>query len=216
MDPFSIAQLVGSGLGFIANQRNLKNQMAQQNQLMNQAMGAEQRALSGFGQTKYSVAPAYREMLMKSKQDPIADAMRQQAAAAEASNVGALKAGGARALIGGLGNVANQAAQQRANIEAQSFNRQQQALQTFGSQQQDVMNRNIADQRALLEHQYGRAQGQFDASRMAGMGIENARRQALSTALENGIPLAQQAFGIGEGNSPMTNFLSNLNLFGQD
>lgn len=199
MDPFSIAQLVGSGLGFIANQRNLKNQMAQQNQLMNQAMGAEQRALSGLGQTKYSVAPAYREMLMKSKQDPIADAMRQQAAAAEASNVGALKAGGARALIGGLGTVTNQAAQQRANIEAQSFNRQQNALQAFGSQQQDVMNRNIADQRALLEHQYGRAQGQFDTSRMAGMGIENARRQALSTALENGIPLLQQAFSIGEG-----------------
>ena len=199
MDPFTIAQLIGGGIGFITNQRNLKDQMAQQTQLMNQAMGAEKQALAGLKETKYSVAPAYREMLMRSKQDPIADAMRQQAAATEASNVAALKAGGARALVGGLSNVANQAAQQRRNIEAESFERQQAALGEFGAQQQSVMDKNIADQRALMEHMLGRSQAQKDYSQAAGMGIDAQRRSNLSGLFQYGIPFAQEGFGIGKG-----------------
>lgn len=199
MDPFTIANLVGSGLGFITQQKNLKSQQAQMNQMLNQGASQEKAALKGLKDTTYSVAPAYREMLMMSKQDPMADALRQQAASQEAANVSALKSGGARALLGGLGGVANQAAMNLRDIEAESFGRRQKALQTFGSQQQAAMNKNIADQRGLLEQQYGRSQALQDMARSSARQLQGLSAQNISNAFTKGIPLLQETFGIGGG-----------------
>lgn len=85
---------------------------------------------------KYGVGSAWNQYLAMSKQDPAADMQRQIAAEQEASAVGALKAGGAKALLGGLGAAQRQAARQRMGIEAQSAARQQAALGQFAGVQQ--------------------------------------------------------------------------------
>ena len=85
---------------------------------------------------KYGVGSAWNQYLAMSKQDPAADMQRQIAAEQEASSIGALKAGGAKALLGGLGASQRQAARQRMGIEAQSAARQQAALGQFAGVQQ--------------------------------------------------------------------------------
>src|SRR6056300_863902 len=52
---------------------------------------------------QYGVGSAWNEYLAMSKQDPAAQRERQIAAEQEATSVGALKSGGARAILGGLG-----------------------------------------------------------------------------------------------------------------
>lgn len=199
MDPFTVASLLGSGLGFLTQHQGIKQQQQQMNDMLNQGASQEKTALKGLKETTYSVAPAYREMLMMSKQDPMADALRQQAAASEAANVSALKSGGARALLGGLGGVANQAAMNLRNIEAESLKRRQDALSTFGAQQQAVMDKNISNQRGLFEQQYGRSQALQDAARMGGMQLQNQATQNIANAFTTGLPLLQETFGIGGG-----------------
>lgn len=85
---------------------------------------------------EYGVGSAWNQYLAMSKQDPAADMQRQIAAEQEASSLGALKAGGAKALLGGLGATQRQAARQRMGIEAESAARQQAALGQYAGVQQ--------------------------------------------------------------------------------
>lgn len=107
---------------------------------------------------EFGVGSAFNEYLAMSKQDPAADMERKIAAQQEASNIGALKAGGAKALLGGLGSASRQAAANRMGIEGRSAQRQQSALSNYAAQQQRVQDAN-ARMRQGLE------MGQFDAMR---------------------------------------------------
>jgi len=107
---------------------------------------------------EFGVGSAFNEYLAMSKQDPAADMERKIAAQQEASNIGALKAGGAKALLGGLGSASRQAAANRMGIEGRSAQRQQSALANYAAQQQRVQDAN-ARMRQGLE------MGQFDAMR---------------------------------------------------
>ena len=77
---------------------------------------AEEQTL--LGQRQFGVGDAYNQFLAASKQDKAADLLRQQASEQEAAGIGALKAGGAKALLGGLGALQASAARNRASIEA--------------------------------------------------------------------------------------------------
>jgi hypothetical protein len=99
--------------------------------------------------------------------------LRQQQQAAQASNIGAMKAGGAKAIIGAGTSMANQAARQRAQIEADSFKRQQDALQTYAGVDQTANQLNTRyrlgmedrireAQQAKTDAQDARTQGWFD------------------------------------------------------
>jgi len=127
---------------------------------------------------QYGVGSAWNEYLAMSKQDPAADMQRQIAAEQEASSVGALKAGGAKALLGGLGAAQRQAAQSRMGIEAKSAERQQAALGQYAGQQQRVQDANTALQQQL-------ASSEFTALRDAeqyNRGLEAQRKAALGQA----------------------------------
>ena len=128
---------------------------------------------------KYGVGSAFNEYLSMSKQDPAADMKRQIAAEQEATNVGALKAGGARALLGGLGAAQRQAAQQRMQIEADSFADQQDALKNYATIQQQVDGANLRLDRDM-------AQSKFEAINAANaynQGLKADRQQALFEGL---------------------------------
>lgn len=146
------------------------------------AQADEAAARQGLETTQYSVDPALRQAFAMSKQDPAADALRQKQARQEAASMDALKASGPRGLAM-LGQVTDAQAQQRAQIEADSYDRQQKAAQTFGTQSQQISNMNVGDRRALMEHDFGRAQGQSDTYQAYGDQLGVANQQLLTNTL---------------------------------
>jgi len=99
---------------------------------------------------QYGVGSAWNEYLAMSKQDPAAQRERQIAAEQEATSVGALKSGGARAILGGLGAAQRQSAQNRMGVEARSQARKESALGKYAGIQQGVNQLNTANQQRLL------------------------------------------------------------------
>ncbi len=129
---------------------------------------------------KYGVGSAWNQYLAMSKQDPAADMQRQIAAEQEASTIGALKAGGAKALLGGLGAAQRQAARQRMGIEAQSAARQQAALGQFAGVQQRAQD---------LQTRFGQQLGLTELGRAAGAAQE-------AQAVQDQMRQAKQLLGV--------------------
>lgn len=129
---------------------------------------------------KYGVGSAWNQYLAMSKQDPAADMQRQIAAEQEASSIGALKAGGAKALLGGLGAAQRQAAQSRMGIEAQSAARQQAALGQFAGVQQRAQD---------LQTRFGQQLGLSEMAMAAGAAQE-------AQAVQDQMRQAKQLMGV--------------------
>lgn len=140
---------------------------------------AQQYADLKANMPQYGVGSAFNEYLAMSKQDPAADMQRQIAAEQEASSIGALKSGGAKALLGGLGASQRQAARQRMGIEADSAARQQSALAAYGAQQQRVQDMNTGMEQRLLQSQFQAERGAEQYNRQ----LEAQRKQAMGQAL---------------------------------
>tara|TARA_R100001463_G_scaffold82074_3_gene136648 strand:+ start:9869 stop:10843 length:975 start_codon:yes stop_codon:yes gene_type:complete len=140
---------------------------------------AQQYADLKANMPQYGVGSAFNEYLAMSKQDPAADMQRQIAAEQEASSIGALKAGGAKALLGGLGASQRQAARQRMGIEADSAKRQQSALAAYGAQQQRVQDMNTGMEQRLLQSQFAAERGAEQYNRQ----LEAQKKQATGQAL---------------------------------
>ena len=125
---------------------------------------------------QYGVGSAWNQYLAMSKQDPAADMQRQIAAEQEASSIGALKSGGAKALLGGLGASQRAAAQSRMGIEAASQARQQSALGQFAGVQQRAQDMQTRVGQNLETSQFEALRGaeqlnrQLDASKNLAMG----------------------------------------------
>lgn len=136
---------------------------------------------------QYEVGSAWNQYLAQSKQDPAADMQRQVAAEQEATSIGALKSGGAKALLGGLGASQRQAAQSRMGIEAQSAARQQSALGEFAGQQQRVQDMNVGTTQQIDAREMQRQQQIADQSsynqNMAGMMKTQAAGDAIGGVL---------------------------------
>jgi len=136
---------------------------------------------------QYGVGSAWNEYLAKSKQDPAADMQRQVAAEQEATSIGALKSGGAKALLGGLGASQRQAAQSRMGIEVESAARQQSALGEFAGQQQRVQDMNTGTAQQIDAREMQRQQQIADQSsynqNMAGMMKTQATGDAIGGVL---------------------------------
>lgn len=125
---------------------------------------------------QYGVGSAWNQYLAMSKQDPAADMQRQIAAEQEASSIGALKAGGAKALLGGLGASQRAAAQNRMGIEEASQARQQSALGQFAGVQQRAQDMQTRVGQNLETSQFEALRGaeqlnrQLEASKNLAMG----------------------------------------------
>lgn len=201
IDPITAALLLKAGItaakgissGISA--RNQANREAERAQDAYDDASAEYERLRQQGLPEYKIGSSYKKYLDMARRDPVADMQRRVAAEQEASNIQALKAGGARALIGGLSGVSRAAAQNRAGIEAGSYDRMQDALKTYAGEEQDVMEANT--RAALAQYKadllYSRnaaniAQGEI-------YGAEDAKRAANQQFLQTGI----DALGIGLG-----------------
>lgn len=103
----------------------------------------------------YEVDPAYLAYKNAAMQDPAGDQLRKVADQNLAGNVDALKAGGAKALLGGLSKISADSQNQRAQIEADSFGRKQNALLKFGAASQRVTDANTASDRDFAKSKFG-------------------------------------------------------------
>ena len=100
---------------------------------------------------RYAMADTYNKYLAMAKQDPVGDYMREQASRNQATSIGALKSGGAKAILGGLGAVQQQGFASQAEIAGASQKNLQSAMQNYAQQQQSVMNLNVGQREKELE-----------------------------------------------------------------
>jgi len=132
---------------------------------------------------QYGVGSAWNQYLAMSKQDPAADMERQIAAEQEASSIGALKSGGAKALLGGLGASQRRAAQSRMGIEADSQARQQSALGKYAGVQQAVDAQNVALGQNLATSEFEALRGAEAMNRELLAGKQQATGQLIGSGL---------------------------------
>ena len=215
MDPITIAMLIAAGTKAakgIASGIQGRNAAGRQEEfltgLSSQAAKEqkeaelEYRRLREQGLPQYKVGSSYQKYLNMAEQDPVADYQRRIAAQQEASNVAALRSGGARALIGGLSGVSRASADARQDIEAQAGKRYQDALETYAKQEQSVMDKNIAEESLMYRTDLQRALTAANAARQAQqnyqMGMFNANEQRIAANnqfLDTGIDLLGTAIG---------------------
>ena len=216
VDPISLITLLGPQLAkFIGGRAAAKSQEVDKTRVKSQFDKL------GKDLPQFSVGSAFKEYLNLARQDPAADLQRQIAAEQEASNIGALKSGGAKALLGGLGASNRQAARTRMGIEAGSQKRLQDALAAFGAQEQAVQNKNVALQQQLAAAEFQALRGADARNRAL-----QAQRIGATANLVGGLLGSAgdivNAFTSGSGSQPSTtsqqdlaNYTSTLPLSAQ-
>ena len=162
---------------------------------------------------QFGVAGSMRQFLANAKQDPAADMNRQILAEQEASDVGALKAGGAKALIGGLTAAQRRNALGRMDVESRSFAQMQDALKTFAGAEQRAQDLQTAATRDIMEDQMKSAQ----EAAQYGQDVEDYMRRSKQTNAITGLSgllgSAEDIYGALKGGgdgSGLQNILSSL------
>jgi len=136
---------------------------------------------------QYEIADSYNKFLQMSRQDAAADLEREAASQREASTLGALKAGGARSLLGGTQRASQQSALERGDIEARSQQRQMDAMNTYATNQQSVMGTNFGYDRRLAERELMEAKGSAQGARKARLEAEEKRRALITDGISAGL-----------------------------
>ena len=182
MDPLTIAlvakgasKLIGAGSDIITGRKDQKEAEANILRLKGEEAALKKKRTYGVGDT-------WNKYLAASKQDKASDLLRQQEKQQFASNVGALKSGGAKALLGGLGAQSQQSMMQQAKIEAGAQERQMNALATYAGVEQSAKDKNVG----LAAQDLARTQGLMDDQEKARVEARNRKRQGITSGLTTG------------------------------
>ena len=192
--------ILGAGIRAFGDARSAKRRADFYGDLADRGESEAKKAKKA--RDSFGLGDTYRRYLNFAMQDPMADLRRQQEERRQASSLGALQSGGARALIGGL-QAQSQGASDRMNkISADEAARRASAFQAVGQAEQNVlMNKaNFAQgDLAAARRMAGRGlQGQFDAEqrrRAIGNQFLGDFTSALGEAAGAGL------FGDGSGSS---------------
>ncbi len=210
--PLPLIPLALSALPGIIQQQTDKKRLNQDFNRVNDRLdklGGQEKGL--LADRQYGVGDSWNKFLAASKQDKAADMQRQIASEQEASTLGALKSGGAKALLGGLGAAQRRSAQQRMGIEADSQARQQSALQQYAGVENRANDLNVG----LANQDLLRAQGQMDESKIEKELLRGEKRAAKDDRISGYMNLASQFLGKNgakvpeykDGGSAFGNFL---------
>lgn len=149
---------------------------------------------------QFGVADSMRQFLANAKQDPAADMSRQILAEQEASDVGALKAGGAKALLGGLTAAQRRNALARMDVESRSFAQMQDALKAFAGAEQRAQDLQTAATRGIMEDQMRAAQQAAQYGQDVEDYMRRQRQSANITGLAGLLGSAEDIYkGLGGG-----------------
>lgn len=203
MDPFTAMALI-KGVGGLASGISAnKSAKEQASAEAARAQGALDQAnkdaeLAKRQRAEYGLGPSFNQLRSLVLQDPTSDFMRQQAMRSEAGQLGALKAGGARALLGGAQSVAQSTMDRMAQIAQDEQIRKQQGLAVVGNAEQRVAENRLVDARGDL----GLARGQRAEAQAALFGAQDldrariaARNQAMIDAGKGLATAAYSTFG---------------------
>lgn len=149
----------------------------------------------------YQMADTYNKYLAMAKQDPVGDFMREQAARNQATSVGALKSGGAKSILGGLGAVQQQAFADQAKIAGESQKNLQSAMLDYGQAQQSVMDANV-----------GQAQKKLAAISQAEFYKKNAKDMARQAMFQGG----EDLFNAGMSFAGANNYFKGGNAYNSE
>ena len=210
--PLPLIPLALAALPGIIQQQTDKKRLNQDFNRVNDRLdklGGQEKGL--LADRQYGVGDSWNKFLAASKQDKAADMARQIASEQEASTLGALKSGGAKALLGGLGAAQRRSAQQRMGIEADSQARQQSALQQYAGVENRANDLNVG----LANQDLLRVQGQMDESKIEKELLRGEKRAAKDDRISGYMNLASQFLGKNgakvpeykDGGSAFGNFL---------
>lgn len=210
--PLPLIPLALAALPGIIQQQTDKKRLNQDFNRVNDRLdklGSQEKGL--LADRQYGVGDSWNKFLAASKQDKAADMARQIASEQEASTLGALKSGGAKALLGGLGAAQRRSSQQRMGIEADSQARQQSALQQYAGVENRANDLNVG----LANQDLLRVQGQMDESKIEKELLRGEKRAAKDDRISGYMNLASQFLGKNgakvpeyvDGGSKVGNFL---------
>ena len=203
MDPFTAMALIqgvgGIASGISANKAAKEQARAEAARAQDAIDKANQDAeLAKRQRAEYGLGPSFNQLRSLVLQDPTSDFLRQQAMRSEAGQVAALKAGGARALLGGTQGVAQATMDRMSKIAQDEQIRKQQGLAVVGGAEQRVAENRLADARTDL----GLARGQRAEAQAALFGAQDldrariaARNQAMIDAGKGLATAAYSKFG---------------------
>ena len=134
-----------------------------------------------------------RKYMQYAMEDPQADLLRKQEERRAVEGVGALTAGGARALIGGLSGQQTASADRMSQIAADEYTRRQSATQAVGSME-DALRR---EQRRDIRADLNLARDQAAAGLAGAFRADQLRREAGTNFLSGMTGLLGQAAGMG-------------------
>lgn len=168
----ALGNIVGGVVGYRQEQKALKGQISRADEAMKAQEAAAAAARAGM--PTYSLGRGARQAYMMSQQDRAGDLALQEVQRSQGAGLGALQAGGARALIGGASGMARGSAMAAEKVLADQQARRAAGQAAFAQAEQSILDKNVADARELGMYDYGRALGLADQARFAG---EQARGQ---------------------------------------
>jgi hypothetical protein len=161
--------------------------------MMDVATDIRERALAR--RKEFGLGPSFSDLRQVVLQDPTSDYLRQQEQRSLAGGVEAYQAGGARALLGGLGSLTQASMDRMAQIAQEEQLRKQRGLAVVGEAEQRVAREKLTDARADLG--FGRAMtAEAQAARFGAEDLSRlGKQQAFQSGLESlgAIGLASQA-----------------------
>lgn len=195
MDPITLSLIgsaVGQGIQALGQRKALKDQETRYGEL-GAAGEAEASRLKAQREGMYGVGPTMRKYMQYAMQDPTADLQRQEAQRQSGTAIGALKAGGARALLGGLGAQQQQAASTMAQIGADEYARKTGAMSRVGQMEERIRQEQRGDIGADLAMARAQARSGMEGAFQAGQ-----QRRQLGYDFASGLAsTAGQAAGAG-------------------
>jgi hypothetical protein len=169
MDPATISALAGAAQGIVggiggvitygSRKRELERQQARAQQIQKEQEEAAKKARGAI--QDYQVGRGARQAYMMSQQDRAGDIAQREIQRAQGAGLGALQAGGARALIGGAGAMASQSARDAEAAAVRADQRRMQGQQTFATQEQMQLDktRGMRNQLAFQDMAIAQARG---------------------------------------------------------
>ena len=191
LDPITAYALIKGGTalakgisGAIGASSQAKAEKERAEQIMRQAEGITEGAQARRSQ--FGLGTSYGDLRRLVMQDSTSDYLRQQAQRQEAGQMEALRAGGARALIGGSQAVAQGTMDRLAKIAQDEQTRKARGLQIVGEAEQRVARERLADARTDLT--FGR---KMTAEAQAALfGADDLRRMGTQSAISAGLDAA--------------------------
>jgi hypothetical protein len=193
-----VGQIIGAGLGLagaLAGRAQEKKRLERQQGFLDEQSGMI-RDFYSQGPELQTATQAELQFRNRLNEDPVADAERREAQRQQATNIAALTAGGARALIGGLSGATRAAADTMANIEAGADTRAKAGLRSVMQLESARDRANLATKRAFEREKFGAELGLTQAQQQLKEQQAAFKGSLLPDLLNTGASLAPAIGGL--------------------